>query len=1030
MLFEPLKFDSTLKLTPFSGVQFLEYALNSDQAGRLSRRFVERELPSSAWIDGKPTLQLFPAWDENDPTSGVEQSAGDSDREYSISERAALDPFLNKWVPVPYFRMKASAAGGEELDAGPTNWARMRITEASNDSGERQASHFVVFAFDTDLLDRKPNRPYTAPSSEDAANEHEFRFAYRFNEIAWFLGTTSTLADSTPAYQEWVPAWLQEIFREYKQAQRPERPLRDTDFPNALEHYARYLVLLEYLHKAISPRSLRLIDTVTKSPAAKPVLVDMVVDVGNSRTCGILIESHPNEDRIDLNNSLVLQLRDLSEPEKLYTEPFESHVELSSANFGRENLSRLSSRARAFFWPSPVRVGPEASRFRDLAEGTEALGGLSSPKRYLCDTRAVSQEWRFPERDYTIHNTAPLIERAIRQFVNAKGDVILQLDQDRKKFGFIVRSEDRLGASRMTFSRSSFFTFLISEVICQALSMINSIGVRHRRQTKDAPRRLRRIILTLPPAMPVQEQRLLRSRAEGAVKLVWQLMGWWDNRPVGAPAPPEVQVSWDEASCVQFVYLYGQIAQKLGGSVDGLFSLVGKKRPPAEADGSLIANAAPEPSVRIASIDVGGGTTDLMITTYFSEGNRAIKPVQNFREGFRIAGDDLLKGVIEQLVLPPIEEALKEAGLLDPRGFLLERFGGNRANMAEQEKHLRRQFVLRVLEPIALKLLSDAEIPDFSREARHFEEFFPFGGRDKSRLLPSRRIVDFLEAPVRAAGISSFSLASCRFVSDPPAIEGLVSSILDGVFNNLAEAIHEFDCDVVLLSGRPSCLPNVVDLFANKLAVSPDKIVPLHRYQAGNWYPFRAADNRRIGDPKTTTAVGGMLCALAENQLTNFTLYTGRLGLRSTARYIGELELDGRLMNSKVYFSEVDFDSPTAAKDQTAEITYYAPMRLGYRQLPLERWIANPLYRLRLRAGADVNSAQGPFKVRIDRLGDQAIDEDSPDALLRSESAKEEFAISEAVDANGENMTNKFELVLDTLSSEQGYWLDTGILKV
>uniref|UniRef100_UPI0013CF725F virulence factor SrfB n=1 Tax=Acinetobacter baumannii TaxID=470 RepID=UPI0013CF725F len=84
----------------------------------------------------------------------------------------------------------------------------------------------------------------------------------------------------------------------------------------------------------------------------------------------------------------------------------------------------------------------------------------------------------------------------------------------------------------------------------------------------------------------------------------------------------------------------------------------------------------------------------------------------------------------------------------------------------------------------------------------------------------------------------------------------------------------ELDCDVVLLSGRPSRLAAVVDLFVDKLAVSPDKVIPLHLYHAGNWYPFRDRDNRRIGDPKTTTAVGGMLCALAEGQLTNFTLYT------------------------------------------------------------------------------------------------------------------------------------------------------------
>ncbi|MGO7309887.1 virulence factor SrfB [Rhizobium ruizarguesonis] len=32
--------------------------------------------------------------------------------------------------------------------------------------------------------------------------------------------------------------------------------------------------------------------------------------------------------------------------------------------------------------------------------------------------------------------------------------------------------------------------------------------------------------MTIPSATPVQEQRILNSRAEAAVKLVWSLAGW------------------------------------------------------------------------------------------------------------------------------------------------------------------------------------------------------------------------------------------------------------------------------------------------------------------------------------------------------------------------------------------------------------------------------------------------------------------------------------------------------------------------
>ena len=40
-----------------------------------------------------------------------------------------------------------------------------------------------------------------------------------------------------------------------------------------------------------------------------------------------------------------------------------------------------------------------AARSRQSAQGTEAVGRLSSPKRHLCDVCPVNQEWRFPDRD-------------------------------------------------------------------------------------------------------------------------------------------------------------------------------------------------------------------------------------------------------------------------------------------------------------------------------------------------------------------------------------------------------------------------------------------------------------------------------------------------------------------------------------------------------------------------------------------------------------------------------------------------------
>ncbi|GLR46089.1 hypothetical protein GCM10007880_66070 [Mesorhizobium amorphae] len=56
-----------------------------------------------------------------------------------------------------------------------------------------------------------------------------------------------------------------------------------------------------------------------------------------------------------------------------------------------------------------------------------------------------------------------------------------------------------------------------------------------------------------------------------------------------------------------------------------------------------------------------------MVTTYFQTGYVALFPDQNFREGFRIAGDDLLKVVIERLVIQEPPQAPERAGGMSPR---------------------------------------------------------------------------------------------------------------------------------------------------------------------------------------------------------------------------------------------------------------------------------------------------------------------------------------------------------------------------
>ena len=71
---------------------------------------------------------------------------------------------------------------------------------------------------------------------------------------------------------------------------------------------------------------IRFVNTVSQRESVTPVEVDLVLDVGNSRTCGIMIERFPGEARVDLARSFPLEVRDLSRPEFSYSGLFESRV--------------------------------------------------------------------------------------------------------------------------------------------------------------------------------------------------------------------------------------------------------------------------------------------------------------------------------------------------------------------------------------------------------------------------------------------------------------------------------------------------------------------------------------------------------------------------------------------------------------------------------------------------------------------------------------------------------------------------------
>lgn len=966
-------------IVPDSGIQFWDVDFNVDQLPRTARSFWE-EIITAGQDDEGDTLALRQLEKHEasgeffDPASGITPPAEET---YTIGRNHAIDMHMNQWVPLPFFLVSARGHHGEEVyDQGPTNWVRGFLTTSGADAVQDQ-THRLILAFDTTLLPRTSDSPYVAPSPENSERQQEFAFVADSGVNSWFQ------------HQDWVGDWLEEMLIAMRVAQRGGRALKAADLPHACEHYARYQVFLSLLHEAgLLPR-IRLLDVVSENRGYLPVAVDLVLDLGNSRSCGILIEEHPGQG-MNFSDSYPLSLRDLSEPGKIYDRPFESRVEFSSASFGRSTVSRLSGRASAFAWTSPVRVGPEAVRLAGARMGNEGATGLSSPKRYLWDERPVAQGWRFngPSADGTTMD--PPVNGIFMSMISEDGRLLRPGRQQQL-------------AGRPLFSRSAIFTFMIAELVVQAVGQINSVGTRTQRRDADKPRLLRSVLLTVPPGMPLAEQRILRLRAEAGAQLAWKLLNL-------AGEPPKVRANLDEATATQIVWLHNEVTERLQGDAAALMEMIGRPRP----------EIGTVPSLRVASIDIGGGTTDLMITTYQTKGGEAIEPRQEFRESFKIAGDDVLERVITATILPAIAAALTSAGVADARALLSRALGQDQGGQSEQERHLRRLFVSTVLEPAGYAVIGSYE--QLAGNGSLAIDPFTIGSVLGRGLTRAERPLGYLDAQAALAGAKGFRVVDVEIAPEVAKIEAAIGAIMAPVLADLCEVVWAYDCDVLLLSGRPSRLRAIMQIVLARTPVPTHRIIGMHRYRVGESYPFRDASNR-IDDPKTTAVVGAALCVQAEGRLKNFMLRTRDLKLVSTARFIGKMDNSGQIRDENVLLANADLDGPPQF-DVGFDIQFQTLTQIGFRQLPLARWTATPLYVLEFANPESAKRLALPLTVKVQR---REIDPDQEDDY----SGRETFTVSEVIDHEQTNLRpSDVRLRLQTIDNQDGYWRDTGRLTI
>lgn len=1086
------EYPSVINLIPYGLPQFLDFEAPPDKIRRIRRGFAEKPVQVE---DGKQAWQLEEL--EYNAEEGYWTLPGATEEyqgaSYEVQPEKHLGPWLGKWLPVPFLRVSGDTYedGSPKFRSGPTNWARAYMTRVPSEDDPEVMNWRVVLAFDMQVeapqrdQDSGEAATHVALSPDDVTARAVCSLAVDKRDNSWFLT------------EGWVDGWLQSLWDEFYHVKENQKlRVRQPDGKtNHLDYLASYLVYLQVLKAAIQNRSVRILnlpggqDQAADASSSDIIDVDLILDIGNSRSTGILVENILGK-TTDLNDSYLLSLRDLSQPENFYTDPFETRVEFSKTDFGLQAYSKRSGRrTNAFAWASPIRTGNEATRLANMSSNAGGSSGMSSPKRYLWDQEEAANLWFF-NRQNPADREELISSNPICRFINNEGTLVSCVNELKRqpaqgpdgavsqpRRSYLAKmfkatlpdcaEQEGFPANQPRFSRSSMMMFLLMELIQQALVTINSPAQRYMRQYSDRPRRLRSVIFTVPPGMAFAEQRIYRRWAHAAVQLLWDALGWKRNfylepQESGAMAPaqrssrdyrmsPEIRSRWDEATCTQLVYLYNEINRNYQGDAHLFFEIMGKPRVvPME---TAPKKTETKPTLRVATIDIGGGTTDLSITTYILANDKSstnrIWPKQEIRDGANFGGDDVLRKLAMEIFLNGIRTKLEQKGVSPAKAdaAIRELFGKKSDKISEQKQRI--QFLRLIAVPASYEILAQYEklkLIDLTSEisislAKLLRDSEGVMAGSQQMLEES---AEFFNKEIRERCGVDLDILNMELSVPGAEVDKVVGASVEKVLDNMGEVINAYDCDVLLLSGRPSCWNAVTRKVFAMLPVAPDRVIPMRDYQVGPWYPFAGVEGK-INDPKTTVVTGAILCTLAENSIEGFVFDSSRLEIKSTARFIGQLDVQGTLPAEMVWFPN---EKPGKDESRNVKVVdFSSPITIGFRQLDASRWSVTRCWRMEFASKEAEEKAKGrtPYKVRVEFVtpgrdeGLDSVPAADMDIRAQLDEPKIVYEDGDAVLARQRNGDTEelvpvpgrpVRIILRTLATqdEEGCWMDTGVL--
>ena len=495
----------------------------------------------------------------------------------------------------------------------------------------------------------------------------------------------------------------------------------------------------------------------------------------------------------------------------------------------KKKVEQLSLTPHMFRNISPAVIGPVAKK---VLSGLDVEGGglafLSSPKRYVWDSEAAGangkthwtmsrQEWR-ADGD-TKNRLRPLRGEILRFMPNAEAD------WNMESWPTLTEGEHEVRADH---SRADALVWVALSIMEHAHKQIQSEAWRKNNQP-FLRRELGDILLTYPAGWTEAEIDVFREKWEKARDIF--AMSRMESPKVAFEKGelPEVALELDEAVAPQLAVVFSEM-HHMRDYGENWIELYGRERNGKQ-------------SVRVMTIDIGGGTTDTSVVEYSDDlPGVGVDLSANlmFKDSTTIAGDRLVKDIVERVMLPLVGKKFAN----DPvQKDLFERFFFTRANRdGERAKW-------SVISRTVIIPMIHHWLRSFSAEDANAVDWTPIAAG------ASAEQIAHLNAMAREAGLKNDLFTPNESVQPDTA---LIRKTIQDWFLHIADAharyLAIFSCDLVILTGKPSELPEIRELLEKRLPIFPDRILSAKGYFAGDWLPL--SSDGRIADAKLVTALG------------------------------------------------------------------------------------------------------------------------------------------------------------------------------